>query len=86
MLLADVNLQYVKGYLKIDHNEDDARIQSHIDTAKNYIAVSHGYDEINTSNNDYLSDLAMVLIQDLYDNGTITSMKSVSFLSIDRRF
>ena len=86
MKLIDINLDYVKKYLNINHDLDDSRLQSHIDTAINYIVVSHGYKNIEEADNDLLSDLAMLMIQDLYDNGTITTEKPISFLTIDRRF
>ena len=87
MKLNDLNLDYVKKYLSIDHELDDLRLQSHIDSAKHYIALSHGYDETaELEENEMLADLAMIIIQDLYDNGKITTNKSISFMTIDRRF
>ena len=87
MKLKDLGLDQVKEFLHVDHDLDDNRIKMHIETAKNYIAVSHGYDiTMNIEENEYLTDMAMIIIQDLYDNGTITSMGPISLLSIDRRF
>ena len=40
MKLNDLNLDYVKKYLSIDHELDDFRIQAHINTAINYIKLS----------------------------------------------
>lgn len=87
MKLNDLNLDYVKKYLNVEHNLDDGKIQSHIDAAIKYVELSHGYendDDINS--NDMLSELAMTIIQDLYDNGRITATSAVSFMTIDRRF
>lgn len=87
MKLNDLDLSYVKKYLNVDHDLDDLRLQSHIESAKNYIALSHGYEEIEELEaNEMLVDLAMVMIQDLYDNGKITTSKAISFMTIDRRF
>ena len=87
MTLNNLDLEYVKKYLNVDHDLDDARLKSHLDTAKNYIAVSHGYESPQDLElNDYLTDLALIIVQDLYDNGTITQQQPVSFLTIDRRF
>ena len=87
MKLNDLNLEYVKKYLNVEHNLDDEKIQSHIDAAIKYVELSHGYenkDDINS--NDILCELAMIMIQDLYDNGRITATTAVSFMTIDRRF
>ena len=87
MRLNDLNLEYVKKYLNVEHNLDDEKIQSHIDAAIKYVELSHGYEndeEINS--NDILCELAMTIIQDLYDNGRITATSAVSFMTIDRRF
>ncbi|WP_394887037.1 head-tail connector protein [Clostridium butyricum] len=87
MKLNDLNLEYVKKYLNVEHNLDDEKIQSHIDAAIKYAELSHGYEnyeEINS--NDVLCELAMTIIQDLYDNGRITATSAVSFMTIDRRF
>lgn len=87
MKLSNLDLSYVKKYLNVDHNLDDLRLQSHIESAKNYIALSHGYGlENELEENDLLVDLAMTIIQDLYDNGKITTSKAISFMTIDRRF
>ena len=87
MKLNDLNLDYVKKYLSVDHELDDLRIQAHINTAINYIKLSHGYEQMQElEDNECLADIAMMIIQDLYDNGTITATKSISFMSIDRRF
>lgn len=87
MLLKDINLDYVKNYLNVDHELDDVRLKSHISSAISYILKSHNYKSIDeTDNNEALTDLAMIIIQDMYDNGTITTKDAISFLSIDRRF
>lgn len=87
MKLSNINLDFVKKHLNVDHDLDDVRLQSHIDSAKQYIALSHGYeDEADLDENEMLADLAMVIVQDLYDNGKITTSKSISFMTIDRRF
>lgn len=36
MKLNDLNLEYVKKYLNVEHNFDDEKIQSHIDAAIKY--------------------------------------------------
>lgn len=87
MKLSDLNLDYVKKYLNVEHNLDDEKIQSHIAAAIKYVELSHGYenkDDINS--NDILCELALTMIQDLYDNGRITATTAVSFMTIDRRF
>lgn len=87
MRINELDLPYVKNYLHVDHDLDDIRISTHIETAKNYIAVSHGYASLDDiAENEYLTDMAMIIIQDLYDNGTITSKEPISLMSIDRRF
>ena len=87
MKLSDLNLDYVKKYLNVEHNLDDEKIQSHIDAAIKYVELSHGYENNeDISSNDILCELAMTMIQDLYDNGRITATSAVSFMTIDRRF
>lgn len=87
MKLSDLNLDYVKKYLNVEHNLDDKKIQSHIDAAMKYAKLSHGYENDEDSNsNDILSELVMTIIQDLYDNGKITATSAISFMTIDRRF
>lgn len=87
MKLNDLNLDYVKKYLNVEHNLDDGKIQSHIDAAIKYVELSHGYEnDEDINSNDLLSELAMTIIQDLYDNGKITATSAVSFMTIDRRF
>lgn len=87
MKLNDLNLDYVKKYLNVEHNLDDEKIQSHINAAIKYVELSHGYENNEDINsNDILSELAMAIIQDLYDNGRITATSAVSFMTIDRRF
>ena len=87
MKLKDLNLEYVKKYLNVEHNLDDEKIQSHIDAAIKYAELSHGYEnEQDINSNDTLCELAMIIIQDLYDNGRITAISAVSFMTIDRRF
>ena len=87
MKLNDLNLDYVKKYLNVEHNLDDGKIQSHIDAAIKYVELSHGYEnDEDINSNDLLSELAMTIIQDLYDNGKITATTAVSFMTIDRRF
>lgn len=87
MKLSDLNLNYVKKYLNVEHNLDDEKIQSHIDAAVKYVELSHGYENNEDINsNDILCELVMTMIQDLYDNGRITATSAVSFMTIDRRF
>lgn len=87
MKLSDLNLDYVKKYLNVEHNLDDEKIQSHIDAAMKYAKLSHGYENDEDSNsNDILIELVMTIIQDLYDNGKITATSAISFMTIDRRF
>lgn len=87
MLLKDLDLNYVKQYLRVDHDLDDMRLKSHITSVIDYILISHGYKDISETNeNEALTDLAMVMLQDMYDNGTITTKEAISFLTIDRRF
>ena len=87
MKLNDLNLDYVKKYLNVDHELDDLRLQSHIESVKHYITLSHGYDEKEElESNEMLADIAMIMIQDLYDKGKITTSKAISFMTIDRRF
>ena len=87
MKLNDLNLDYVKKYLNVEHDLDDEKIQSHIDSAIKYVELSHGYENSEDINsNDILCELAMIMIQDLYDNGRITATSAVSFMTIDRRF
>ena len=87
MKLNDLNLEYVKKYLNVEHKLDDEKIQSHIDSAIKYAELSHGYEnDEDINSNDILCELAMTIIQDLYDNGRITATSSVYFMTIDRIF
>lgn len=87
MKLNNIDLSYVKKHLNVEHDLDDQRLESHIASAKNYIALAHGYDdEAALNENEMLADLVMVIVQDLYDNGKLTTSKTISFMTIDRRF
>ena len=87
MKVSEITLEYAKKYLNVDHNLDDLRLQAHIATAKNYIKLAHAYEkDSELEENEILADLMMVIIQDLYDNGKITTQNSIHFMSMDRRF
>ena len=73
--------------MNVEHNLDDERIQLHIAAAMKHAELSHGYEnDEDINSNDILCELAMTIIQYLYDNGRITATSAVSSMTIDRGF
>lgn len=87
MKISDITLTYVQQeYLKADGDEE--RIQQHMDSAKSIIMKVNGYEtEEELDDNEYLTDVYLMYVQQLYDTGMIEENKSFNnLLTMDRRF
>lgn len=72
MRISDVTKQYIKSYLKVDYDEDDALIESMLTGAKAYIK---GYTGLNDEEIDLKQDLTIALLSlcsEMYDNRQFT--------------
>lgn len=64
-----MTLEDVKAYLRVDYDDDDGMISRMMEAAEGYIASAVGeYDPRSAKANL----LYMALVQDLYDNRTLT--------------
>lgn len=90
MTLSELELGYVKQYLRVDHNKDDIRIQNHLDSAISFILKSNGQTKITKEfeqGNDFLVDATLAMVEELYDNGKLPeSTYFYQGMMIDRRF
>ena len=93
MTLSELELGYVKQYLRVDHNKDDIRIQNHLDSEYvliSFILKSNGQTKITKEfeqGNDFLVDAALAMVEELYDNGKLPeSTYFYQGMMIDRRF
>lgn len=90
MKLSELTLGNVKDYLRIDHNLDDNRLNTHIKTVISFILQTNGIKELTTEfddNNTFLADVALSMIQDLYDTGKFPESKYLyQAMTLDRRF
>ncbi len=90
MTLSELDLIYVKQYLRVDHDLDDIRIQHHLDSAISFVLKVNGETTITPKferGNDFLVDAVLTIIQELYDKGKFPeSTHFYQGMMIDRRF
>lgn len=65
-----LSLNEVKGYLRVDFEDDDAFIETLIIVADEYLKSAIG--ETYNKNSERAKILSLIVIQDLYDNKGIT--------------
>lgn len=90
MKLSELTLANVKEYLRVDHNLDDKRINTHIDTVIHFILQMNGQEQLTdefVKRNPFLADVALSMIQELYDTGQFPESKYLyQAMTLDRRF
>ena len=86
MKVSEIDLSYVKSYLNADG--DDLRLQQHLESAKDLAMKANGYtDESELDQAEYLADVVLVYIEQLYDTGKVVDNKAFNnLLTMDRRF
>ena len=86
MKVSEIDLAYVKEYLNAD--DDELRLQQHLDSAKDLLMKANGYtDESELDRSEYLADVVLVYVEQLYDTGKIVDHKAFNnLLTMDRRF
>lgn len=88
MRVSEIDITYVKEQLSIpDDYETDRRLTTHISSAIDYVKKTHGYTTIlEMDEEEFLVELVMFVIEQLYDNGGIINYDPIKYMSIDRRF
>ena len=90
MKLSELTLDVVKGYLRVEHDLDDNRIRIHMSTVISYILKANGQENITPEfedSNTFLSDVALCMIQELYDTGEMPDSKYLyGAMTMDRSF
>lgn len=86
MRVSEIDLAYVKEYLNAD--DDELRLQQHLDSAKDLLMKANGYtDESELDRSEYLADVVLVYVEQLYDTGKVVDNKAFNnLLTMDRRF
>lgn len=86
MKVSEIDLAYVKEYLNAD--DDELRLQQHLDSAKDLLMKANGYtDESELDRSEYLADVVLVYVEQLYDTGEVVDNKAFNnLLTMDRRF
>lgn len=90
MKLSELTLDQVKEYLRVDHDLDDNRIKTHISTVVYFILQMNGQSKLTDEfegRNEFLTDVALSMIQELYDTGKFPESRYLyQAMTIDRRF
>lgn len=86
MKVSEIDLEYVKKYLNAD--DDYLRLQQHLSSAKDLVMKANGYTtEIELDQVEYLADVVLVYVEQLYDTGKVVDNKAFNnLLTMDRRF
>ena len=86
MKVSEIDLAYVKEYLNTD--DDELRLKQHLDSAKDLLMKANGYtDESELDRSEYLADVVLVYVEQLYDTGKVVDNKAFNnLLTMDRRF
>lgn len=87
MKISEIDLEYLKDYLGAE-DEDEVRLKGHLASAKDIVMKANGYLTLEElDKNEYLSDVVLIYVQQLFDTGTIDMNKSFQgLLTMDRRF
>lgn len=86
MRISEVDLTYVKNYVKAD--DDDVRLLQHLESAKDMIMKANGFATVEEMEQDeFLVDVLLCWIEQLYDTGQVIDNKAFNnLLTMDRRF
>lgn len=72
MKLSEVNLTFVKEYLRQDNEDDDKLIQLLLDASKNYVVNYTGLPLEQLEQHEDVCIAVLVLVAEFYDNRTIS--------------
>lgn len=73
MKVSEINLDYIKNYLRIDMDDDDNDIENIIMPAiLAYIKSETGLDDSGVNTKDDLTIAYMILAKEMYDNRNFT--------------
>lgn len=76
MKLNEITLVEIKQHLRLDFEEEDDYILSLLSTAKSYIKNYTGLDDKKINKIDEFSNIALMIIADLYENRGTTGTSS----------
>lgn len=87
MKLTEVTEEYLDEYLNAE-GRDKLKIKNLFENAVNYVMVVNGYTEIEQlEESEYLTDVVLMRVQQMYDNGYVESNKEIdAMMTMDRRF
>ena len=87
MKLTEVTEEYLDEYLNAE-GRDKLKIKNLFENAVNYIMVVNGYTEVEQLEEaEYLTDVVLMKVQQMYDNGYVESNKEIdAMMTMDRRF
>lgn len=87
MKLTEVTEEYLDEYLNAE-GRDKLKIKNLFENAVNYIMVVNGYTEVEQLEEaEYLTDVVLMRVQQMYDNGYVESNKEIdAMMTMDRRF
>ena len=72
MKLSEIDVEFVKEYLRQDGNEDDKLIEAILEGAKDYIVKYTGQNLEQLEDSEDLTIAVLVLVAEFYDNRTIS--------------
>lgn len=67
-MFNDINLEKVKGHLKVEDNNDDVLIDSYLQWAKKYVLSYTGLTEEEANEKEDLVFAVFALVGDFYEN------------------
>ena len=87
MKLTEVTEEYLDEYLNAE-GRDKLKIKPLFENAVNYVMVVNGYTEVEQlEESEYLTDVVLMRVQQMYDNGYVESNKEIdAMMTMDRRF
>lgn len=87
MKLTEVTEEYLDEYLNAE-GRDELKIKHLFENAVNYVMVVNGYTEVEQlEESEYLTDVVLMRVQQMYDNGYVESNKEIdAMMTMDRRF
>ena len=87
MKLTEVTEEYLDEYLNAE-GRDKLKIKHLFENAVNYVMVVNGYTEVEQlEESEYLTDVVLMRVQQMYDNGYVESNKKIdAMMTMDRRF
>ncbi len=84
---TEVTEEYLDEYLNAE-GRDKLKIKHLFENAVNYVMVVNGYTEVEQlEESEYLTDVVLMRVQQMYDNGYVESNKEIdAMMTMDRRF